>query len=232
MMNRIFAAGAVLLAFTALGCDKSADQAVIAKVNNARITTADFKRQLEGLENAQMQMAVVTDVKARKDFLEDLIGIELVIQEAKRQGMDKDPEFKKRQTALRKEMEQQLLATLRNDLFRGVLKKELTDKLGKVAPPTDKEAREFYAKNIDKMITLGGKRLSFAEVESRIKEVLVQNKQRDVYLDYTKDLKAKAKISIDEKKLDAAVAPATQPTGSLPLALPPGTATKDGSPAN
>ena len=74
------------------------------RVNRTKITAADFKRQLEDLQ-PQMQQAVASDPKARKEFLEDLIGIEVVLQEAKRQGLDKDPEFKKRQEMLKKEME-------------------------------------------------------------------------------------------------------------------------------
>ena len=58
-----------------------------------------------------MQQAVASDPKARKEFLEDLIGIEVVLQEAKRQGLDKDPEFKKRQDMLKKEMERRSRTT-------------------------------------------------------------------------------------------------------------------------
>jgi len=86
----------LLLAITAItmsGCAKGQDGAVLAKVNRTTITAADFKKQIEELA-PQMQQAVVADPKARKEFLEDLIGIELVIQEAKRQALDKDAEYK------------------------------------------------------------------------------------------------------------------------------------------
>ena len=219
--NRITASVIVIAAVALFGCGKSGDTTVIAKVNNAKITAADFKHQMEGLDNPQLQMSVAVDDKARKDFLEDLIGIELVVQEAKRMGLDKDPEFRKRQETMRKEMEQQIQSALRNDLFRELLKKELSDKLNKVPQPTDKEVKEFYAKNQEKMMSMNGKRLTLKEVEPRLKDVLMQNKQRDIYLEYTKNLKAKAKVSVDEKALAAALAPATAPTGSVqPAAVP------------
>jgi recombinational DNA repair ATPase RecF len=67
------------LAITMSGCNKGQDGAVLAKVNRGAITVSDFKKQIEELA-PQMQQAVVADPKARRDFLDDLIGIELVIQ--------------------------------------------------------------------------------------------------------------------------------------------------------
>lgn len=193
------------------GCSKGPDSSVIAQVNRTKITAADFKRQLEDLQ-PQMMQAVASDAKARKDFLDDLIGIELVLQEAKRQGMDKDPEFKKRQETLRKELERRIQEDVRNELFNGLLKKELAGKLDKVAPPTDQEVREYYAKNIDKMRTPEGKKLSFKDVEPQLKRRMLSEKQRDIYLEYAQGLKAKAKITVDEKALDAAASSLTRPT--------------------
>ena len=87
----------LVLALALSGCtsNKSSDGAVLARVNRNTITASDFKKQIEDL-TPQMQQAVVMDPKARKEFMEDLIGIELVIQEAKKQGLDKDAEFKKK----------------------------------------------------------------------------------------------------------------------------------------
>ncbi|OGW49713.1 MAG: hypothetical protein A2078_04935 [Nitrospirae bacterium GWC2_57_9] len=215
-----------LLAFSVAmtGCNKGTDSAVLARVNRTKITAADFKKQLEDLQ-PQMQQAVASDPKARKEFLEDLIGIEVVLQEAKRQGLDKDPEFKKRQEMLKKEMERRIHDDARNELFNNLLKKELADKLSKVAPPSDQEARSYYNKNADKMRTPDGKKLSFKEVEPQLKRRMLAEKQRDLYLEYAKDLKAKAKITVDEKALDAAAKSLMQPStpGGLELQQPPAT---------
>jgi DNA-directed RNA polymerase subunit F len=194
-------------------------------VNRTKITAADFKRQLEDLQ-PQMQQAVASDPKARQEFLEDLIGIEVVLQEAKRQGLDKDPEFKKRQEMLRKEMERRIQDEARNELFNNLLKKELAEKLNSVTPPTDQEVRNYYNKNIDKMRTPDGKKLGFKEVEPQLKRRMLAEKQRDLYLEYAKDLRAKAKITVDQKALDAAAASVMQgqqaPDG-LELQTPPST---------
>jgi hypothetical protein len=192
------------------GCNKGSDSAVLAKVNRSTITTADFKKQLEDL-NPQMQQAVVMDKTARKEFLDDLIGIELVIQEAKRLGLDKDAEFKKKQEALKKEAERRVQEELKNELFNNVLKKELGDKLNQVAAPTDKEVRDYYNKNQDKIRNAVGKQISFKDIEPQLKMRLLQEKRRGLYLEYAKGLKAKAAISLDDKAMDTMIANLSRP---------------------
>jgi peptidyl-prolyl cis-trans isomerase C len=237
MLMRTFAVvvAAAVLALT--GCSRSGDTAVVARVNQAKITAGDFKRQLEGLDNFQMEQAVATDQAARKEFLDDLIGIELVLQEAKRQGLDKDAEFKKSQETVKKEYEEakkrldrRYQEAGRNELFKALLKKELQDKAAKLAPPTDAEIRAFFEKNRSKMMSMDGKPIAFKVVEPQIKQRLFQEKQRDLYLGYIKGLREKAKVAVDEKALDALASslagtvtlqvpqqpPAAQPGGATP----------------
>ncbi len=214
-MNRFGVVGVIsallALVVTAAGCTKSSsDGAVLARVNRGTITVSDFKKQIDDLA-PQMRQAVATDAKARKDFLDDLIGIELVIQEAKRQGLDKDAEFKKRQEMLRKELERRIQDDAKNELFNNLLKKEIGDKLAKVAAPTDQEVRDYYTKNKDKIDTAVGKKVNFKEIEPQLKMRLLQERRRDLYLEYAKNLKAKAKISVDDKALDEATASLMQP---------------------
>jgi len=209
---RISATGISILALMVLasGCDKASNGPVLAKVNRTTITTTEFKKQIEDL-TPQMQQAVIADPKACKEFLEDLIGIELVIQEAKRLGLDKEADFKKRQDMLKKELERRVQEEAKNDLFNSLLKKELGDKIGKVPPPTDTEVKEYYTKNLDKIRTAAGKQVSLKEIESQLKMRLMQEKRRELYLEYAKGLKAKAKISVDDKAMDTAVAEFSKP---------------------
>jgi len=194
------------LFLSATGCSKatsSSDNAVLAKINRSTITTSEFKKQLEELA-PQMQQAVMSDPKARKEFLEDLIGIELVLQEAKRQGLDKDAEFKKRQDMLKKELERRVQEDSKNELFNTVLKKEIGEKMSKIAAPTDEEVLDYFNKNRDKINVAAGKKISLKEVGPQLKMRLMQEKRRDLYLEYAKGLKAKAKITIDDKALEQA----------------------------
>jgi len=211
-MNKLSSTALSLLALLVVvtGCSKGSDGTVLAKVNRSSITEADFKRQISEL-TPQMQQAVVADPKARKEFLEDLIGIELVIQEAKRLGLDKDAEYKKHQETLKKEMERRIQEESKNELFNSLLKKELGDQLAKVPQPNDKDVKEYYNKNKDKIRNAQGKQLSLKEIEPQLKMRLLQEKRRDLYLEYAKGLKVKAKISVDDKALDAAMTALSQP---------------------
>jgi hypothetical protein len=228
-MNRnMLAYAALALMIASTGCTKNADTAVVAKVNNAKITTADFKKQLNDLQ-PPMQQAVSSDPKARKEFLEDLIGIELVLQEARRLKLDKDPAFMKKQEELEKEMKQRLQDAAKNELFNAVLKKELMDK---IKQPTDEEVKAYYtAHREDIRKAAGGKDLSLKQAEAQgLKRYVFQINQREAYLEYSKALKAKAKISVDDKALDALVSSLTQPpaTGTLQLTKPAGKEEKKG----
>jgi peptidyl-prolyl cis-trans isomerase C len=199
------------LAITMSGCNKGQDGAVLAKVNRGTITVSDFKKQIEELA-PQMQQAVVADPKARRDFLDDLIGIELVIQEAKRQGLDKDADYKKRQEQLKKELERRVQEEAKNDLFNSLLKKELGDKMSKVTPPTDQEVQDYFTQNKDKIFQAAGKQIKFKDIEQQLKLRMTQEKRRDVYVAFAKGLKAKAKISVDDKAMDTAMAELTKHT--------------------
>jgi peptidyl-prolyl cis-trans isomerase C len=199
------------LAITMSGCNKGQDGAVLAKVNRGAITVSDFKKQIEELA-PQMQQAVVADPKARRDFLDDLIGIELVIQEAKRQGLDKDADYKKRQEQLKKELERRVQEEAKNDLFNSLLKKELGDKMSKVTPPTDQEVQDYFTQNKDKIFQAAGKQIKFKDIEPQLKLRMTQEKRREVYVAFAKGLKAKAKISVDDKAMDTAMAELTKHT--------------------
>ena len=204
----------VALAIIMTGCTKADDGAVLAKVNRNTITASDFKKQVEEL-NPQMQQAVLNDPNARKEFLDDLITIELVIQEAQRQGLDKTAEYKKRQEQLKKDLERRVREEGRNELFNSLLKKELGDKLSNVAPPTDKEAQDYYNKNKEKINQLAGKQVAFKDIEQQLKMRMQQEKRRDAYLEYARGLKAKSKISVDDKAMDAVMAKMVPPAADL-----------------
>ena len=208
--STIFTVSILALAIAASGCTKGQDGAVLAKVNRGTITASDFKKQIEELA-PQMQQAIVADPKARREFLEDLIGIELMIQEAKRQGLDKDADYKKRQEQLKKELERRVQEEAKNDLFNSLLKKELGDKMSKVTPPTDQEAQDYFAQNKDKIVKAAGKQVSYKDIEQQLKLRMTQEKRREVYIEYAKGLKAKAKISVDDKAMDTAIAELTKP---------------------
>ena len=235
MKNIKLTTSVLILAFGIVvsGCSKGSDSAVIAKVNGANITVADFKKQMEEL-NPQLRQAVTTDPTARKEFLENQILTELLIQEAKKQGLDKAEAYKKnmemhKQKAEeeKKKLDQGLETAARYELINSILKKEVGEKMNQTAAPTDKEVREYYNTNKEKIRTYFGKQVSLKEMEPQIKMILTQEKQSRLYLEYAKGLKAKASISTDDKTLDTAMADLNRPPA--PVEPPKAPAAKEGT---
>lgn len=214
-MKRLLFLSAPLIAvlIVTASCSKDADTTVIATVNRTKITAADFLRQLQDLP-PQMQQAVALDPSSRRDYLQDLISIEVVLQEAKRQGLHKDPEFKKRQESLRKELERRIQEEYKNELFNALLRKELA---GKVSPPSEADVKAYYQSHRKEMRTAEGKSLSYEEAAPQLRNWLVQQKQRELYLEFAKGLREKASIKIDEKALEGVITSHT--SGSAPQGL-------------
>ena len=187
----------VVMALGLVGCNKGTDSTVLAKVNRTTITIADFKKQVQDLD-PQVQPIVSTDAKARKEYLDQIVGYEVALQEAKRLGLDKDAEYKKRVDTYREEMERKVQEAMKFELLANLVKKEVSSK---ITAPTDQEVKEYYLKNIARMRTQDGKKVSFDQAAPVIKERMVNERQRDAFVDYVNSLKAKATISIDEKAL-------------------------------
>lgn len=126
----------ILAGFFVFGCAQqksSSTGSVIAKVNNTSITKEDFLKESHLVPEWARQNFSTKDGKER--FLDELIKKELIYQDAKNKGLDKDKEI----LAQVEEFKKMTLLSL-------VLKKEIEEKV-QVA---DEEAKEFYDKNQDK----------------------------------------------------------------------------------
>lgn len=98
----------------------------LAKINNTVITVDEFnKRFQENLRYFQIK------APTKQAVLDDLIKRELGIQEAKKLGLDKDPEIADR---------------INTVLYHALLEKKLSKDLEKIHI-TDDEAREYYKRN-------------------------------------------------------------------------------------
>lgn len=209
----------MLVALAALsGCSKNPDNAVIVKVNSSRITAGEIKKQIADLPPDTLKL-IASDAKARKSVLDDVIAYELVLQEARRQGLE-NAEFNRRQEAQRKELERRLREEARNELVTALLRKELMDKLS--VKPTDAEVKEFYNKYRDKMVRADGRRVGLQEAAPEIMNRLATMKQRDLYLEYANKLRDKAKITINEESLQSLATNLSQSfdQGDLHMQLP------------
>jgi peptidyl-prolyl cis-trans isomerase C/peptidyl-prolyl cis-trans isomerase D len=119
----IFSA-AILCSLGAVSAARAATE--LAKVNSTVITLEDFnKKYKENLKFFQYKAPSKTSV------LDDLVKRELGIQEAKREGLDKDPEIQERMNTV---------------LYHALLDKKLSKEFEAIHV-SDGEAKDYYARN-------------------------------------------------------------------------------------
>lgn len=80
---------------------------ILSEVNNYRMTVGDFKDEIKGLLPPEREM--LATYQGRKEFLDDIIRKEILLQEAQRQNLDKDKDFMK---TIERYWEQTLIKTL------------------------------------------------------------------------------------------------------------------------
>ena len=106
---------------------------VIAEVNGDTITTGDFQKELENLPPYLKPMADTTEGK--KELLDTMVVRELILQQARKDGLDKSPEVAVKLEELKK---------------RVVVESFLKKKVEEQAKVSDEEMKKFYEENKDK----------------------------------------------------------------------------------
>jgi len=106
---------------------------VIAEVNGDTITTADFQKELENLPPYLKPMADTAEGK--KELLDTMVVRELILQQARKDGLDKSPEVAAKLEELRK---------------RVVVEAFLKKKVEENASVSDEEMKKFYEENKEK----------------------------------------------------------------------------------
>jgi peptidyl-prolyl cis-trans isomerase C len=168
----------MFIAIFAVGCTskENSTNPVIAKVNNTTITKEDFIKKINRLpEWARNRFQ---NEEGKKQFLEEIIKEEILYQEAKKQGLNKDKEF---QDKLEEFKKMALIAVL--------LKKEVEEK----AKADTKEVRDFYDKHQDEFKTGLEVRASHvlvsteAEAKDILKRVLKKESFSELAKKFSKD---------------------------------------------
>jgi thioredoxin 1 len=148
-------------------------------INDRKITVAQFDRELGKVPSPFQDVFR----EEPKQYLEQVITKEIVLQEARRLGVKADPAAKGEDVDL--------------SVMQNLLKKEVLDKI-QVDP---KEVAEVYKQHKDQM----GKK-SLAEVTPMIEEAIRELKGKEKAEEYVASLKNKAKIEIDESRLKGVTA--------------------------
>lgn len=124
---------ATVVAAMAAGCGKgktgehAASGEVLAKINGKVITTEEFKKEQENLP--PYLKASLEDKEGKKKLLDNLVTRELILQKAKKDGLDKDAAVVSKLDEIKKTL-----------TIEALLKKDVEDKVSF----TEKEAEEYY----------------------------------------------------------------------------------------
>jgi len=150
------------------------ERQVLAMINDRKITVAQFDRELGKVPSPFQEVFR----EEPKQYLDQVITKEIVMQEARRLGVKADPAAKGEDVDL--------------SIMQNLLKKEVLDKV-QVDP---KEVAEVYKQHKDQM----GKK-SLAEVTPMIEDAIREMKGKEKAEEYVASLKNKSKIEINEGRL-------------------------------
>jgi len=171
----------ILLLLT--GCAKTIDHSPVAiQIDGIHITVDEFEKAYRNSYYGKDNLP-----ESRRSFLENLITTKLILREAERMRLDKDPSFLK---DIEFFWQQSLLK-----LMLDVKAKELSLDL-KI---DDAEIRGYYDRHKDTDF----KDKVLADVYGQIQWILLRTKQQDTVKDWLDSLKKKTDIHIDYGLLDA-----------------------------
>jgi len=153
---------------------------VIAEVNGIKITQQELNQALKKLPPQVRKLP-----NAKKMMLDNLVKEDLLYSEALKENLENDPEVKKAIEQAKKRI-----------LILYLLKKHV--KVPKVKI-TDEEVKAFYDKN-KKVFSMNGKPINFNSLKPKLKEILLQNKQKEAYMrnlyNYIDKLRASSNVKI------------------------------------
>ena len=172
MRNVILMMGFVFAVFGA-GCARQEPTAI--QIGDIRISPREFEAAYQASGYDALK------VPGRKAFLESYISTKLILKEAQKAGLDKDPK---------------LLADIQRYWEKALLKLMLERKskdLGMDVAVTDQEVSQYYREH--KAAYFPEKQLM--QVYDQIKWMLLREKQRVVVADWVESLKTETDIKIN-----------------------------------
>lgn len=174
------------LGFVLAGCAKRENEKgqYLVKINNTTITKEDLNKEIEALPAFAQKM--FEGEEGMTKLIDELIKKELLYQEAKKKGLDKDPAY------IKKIADSQKLI-----LISSLLEKEIEDK----AKLSDKDVKDFYEKNKADLIDKSGKPIEFDKIKDMLAQRLTAQKQKEVFDSYVENLKKSYKIDINKEAI-------------------------------
>ena len=171
-----------LLSTPALSADK-----VLAVVNGKEITEKQLNEAIKDLPPNYQNLKGKPEF--RKMLLENLVKEELLFQQARREGIEKEPEVQRK-----------IELAKRRIIIQALLEKHV--KPGKVQV-SEKEALDFYNKNRAQFRDANGKQIPFNSLRPFIVQSLKQKKEEEALRrainSYISTLEKKAKVEFRTK---------------------------------
>ncbi len=167
----------ICLLITSCGYFEEKEPAII--IDNIKIGADEFQKQYQSF------VVNVDDSLAKEEFLETFVARKLILREAEKMGLDKDPQFL---SSIQDFWEQTLLKL--------ILSRKIRD-LSRDIKITEEEIKEYYNQHKDN--ELEGKELK--EVYSQIRWVLLAEKQKETIAQWSASLRNGVKVEIDYEKL-------------------------------
>ncbi len=176
----LFLVGMILVSVSSCGTKEETERIVI-QINNYPLTAGEF--------NELVQEVGIADEgpEARKMFLDTLVTRKLLLQEAAKQGLDKEKPFLK---SIENFWEQSLLKT--------VIDNKMNEMVGKIKI-SNAELKIYYEQWLHQNPE---SEKTFDEMKNLFATQLLKIKQSQILDKWIDDLKSKADIKIDKKAID------------------------------
>ncbi len=179
-MKNIFFIIFVILFLT--GCsvsNNSPDKRIVVQINKYKMTEEDLKYEFKNTPYDETELLKTEN--GRKKYLSGLIEKEVLLQEAQRQGIDREKDFMK---SIENYWEQALLR---------ILIERKSKEISSLTHVYDNEIEEYYKNS--------GENLSFSKVKNEIMNIIKQKKETDAMNAWIDELKNSSYITVDEKVL-------------------------------
>lgn len=180
-MKRIFFS-LLVFCFIFAGCSSGTggDNRVVAQVNDYRMSVEDLRYELD---NTPYDDAVLLETQeGREEYLDRLLEKEILLQDAQRQGLDREKDFMK---SIENYWEQALLKIL--------LERKSKEISGLVHVYED-EVKEYY--------NASGETSPFSKVRRDIERDIRRKKETDAMNAWIEELRSKSCVSINKDILD------------------------------
>lgn len=176
-MKKIFFIISAVLFLT--GCssgNNNAENKVVAQINKYKMTVEDMKYEFK---NAPYdEIAALKTERGRKEYLDGLIEKEVLLQEAQRQGIEREKDFMK---SIENYWEQALLR---------ILLERKSKEIASSVNVYDNEIEEYYKNS--------GEKQPFSKVKNEIRDIIKQKKQTDAMDAWIKELKNRSYVKVNE----------------------------------